>query len=276
MLLTQARTSASGTRYWRAGSGQPVVLIHGVGLDATLWQEQMEALAPYYDVIAYDMLGHGESPLPKVDATLEDYADQLVTLLDELDVSTATVMGFSMGGLVARAFALLYPDRLQALVVLSSVFNRNDQERAGVSQRLAQTLEQGPAANVEGALERWFSPAFRQAHPNRIDAVRRRVTSNDPDGYYRSYALFGTQDRFGADELGSILVPVLVATGELDPGSTPDMAHKLAGQLPNARVHILEGQRHMAPVEAADQVNDLLLDFLAKVHRPSLQKESLE
>ncbi|WP_165857510.1 alpha/beta fold hydrolase [Marinobacter sp. JSM 1782161] len=275
MQLNDAHISPSGTRYWRAGRGEPVVLIHGVGLDATMWQAQMTALAADYDVIAYDMLGHGESPLPAENATLDDYADQLATLLDELAVPAATVAGFSMGGLVARAFALRHPRHLRAMVVLSSVFDRNERQRSGVRQRLAQTLEQGPAANVDGALERWFSPAFRQAQPECIAAVRERVTSNHPDGYYRSYALFGTEDDFGADRLASIRVPVLVATGELDPGSTPDMAHKLARQLPDARVYILEGQRHMAPVEAADQVNDLLLDFLDTVHRPSLQKERL-
>ncbi|WP_029655031.1 alpha/beta fold hydrolase [Marinobacter daepoensis] len=273
MQPCDAKMSSSGTRYWRSGVGAPVVLIHGVGLDATMWQAQVDALADHYDVIAYDMLGHGESPLPKEDASLDDYADQLCALMDELEIAQATVIGFSMGGLVARAFALRHLERLRAMGVLSSVFNRNEQQRSGVQQRLSQTREQGPSANVEGALERWFSPAFRAAYPDRIAAIRDCVTQNHPDGYYRSYALFGTQDRFGANDLSSINVPVLVATGELDPGSTPHMAKELARNLPNAHVHILAGQRHMAPLEAADEVNRLLLGFLGKVHYPSTQEQ---
>lgn len=275
MKLTDARKSSSGTRYWRAGQGAPVVLIHGVGLDATMWQAQVAVLAKHYEVIAYDMLGHGESALPTEDATLDDYADQLQALLDELDLPAATIVGFSMGGLVARAFALRHPDRLNAMVVLSSVFDRSERQRAGVLRRLVETSEQGPAANVDGALERWFSPSFRDAHPECIAAVRERVTSNHPEGYYRSYALFVTQDSFGLNELASIHVPVLIATGELDPGSTPKMASALAEYLPDARVHILPGQRHMAPVEAADEVNALLVRFLDNVHNRSLQKETL-
>lgn len=273
MELTDARKSPSGTRYWRVGRGAPVVLIHGVGLDATMWQAQVEALAEHYDVIAYDMLGHGESALPTEDATLDDYADQLLALLDELDLPAATVVGFSMGGLVARAFALRYPSRLNAMVVLSSVFDRNDQQRAGALRRLDETRKQGPTANVDGALERWFSPSFRDAHPECIAAVHHRVTSNHPEGYYRSYALFVTQDNFGLDRLSSIRVPVLIATGELDPGSTPNMASALAEHLPNANVHILRGQRHMAPVEAASEVNALLSRFLDNVHNRALQEE---
>ena len=275
MTLSDAKKSASGTRFWRTGRGSPVVLIHGVGLDASMWQAQVDALSPSHDVIAYDMLGHGESALPPVEASLDDYADQLLALIDELELDAVTVVGFSMGGLVARAFALRHPDRLRAMVILSSVFGRDEHQRAGVRQRLTQTREQGPTANIDGALERWFSPAFRQAHPECVAAVRNRVTSNHPDGYYRSYALFGTQDSFGLDRLASIRVPVLIATGELDPGSTPEMAHRLAEHLPNATVHILRGQRHMAPVEAADDVNDLLLQFLATVKHPSLQEETL-
>lgn len=109
MKLTDARKSYSETRYWRVGRGAPVVLIHGVGLDATMWRAQVEALAEHYDVIAYDMLGHGESALPTEDASLDDYADQLLALLDELKLPTATVVGFSMGGLVARALPCAIP-----------------------------------------------------------------------------------------------------------------------------------------------------------------------
>ncbi|EPC00849.1 hypothetical protein L861_13750 [Litchfieldella anticariensis FP35 = DSM 16096] len=275
MELTKAHKAPDGTRYWRQGQGTPVVLIHGVGLDATMWQAQVGALSQHHEVIAYDMLGHGDSTLPRENARLDDYADQLVALLDHLSFDRVAVVGFSMGGLVARAFALRYPQRLAAMVVLSSVFERDASQRAGVQQRLAQTREQGPAANVDEALKRWFSPAFRDAHPGRIAKIHATVSNNHPQGYYRSYALFGTQDDFGTERLQTIRVPVLVATGELDPGSTPCMARALAERLPNAEVHILPGQRHMAPMEAHEAVNAMLLRFLAKVFAHDSFKEAL-
>lgn len=275
MELPNARKAPDGTRYWRQGQGTPVILIHGVGLDATMWQPQVSALAQRHEVIAYDMLGHGDSALPQVNAGLDDYADQLAALLDHLGFERVAVVGFSMGGLVARAFALRYPERLAAMVVLSSVFERNAKQRAGVQQRLAQTREQGPAANVGEALNRWFSPAFRHAHPGRIAKIHETVSNNHPQGYYRSYALFGTQDDFGAERLQTIRVPVLVATGELDTGSTPCMARALAERLPNAEVHILPGQRHMAPMEAHETVNAMVLRFLAKVVARDSFKEAL-
>ena len=88
------------------------------------------------------------------------------------------------------------------------------------------------------------------------------MASNDPQGYLTTYELFATQDMYRADDLGSIQAPTLVATGELDPGSTPEMARQLAARIPGAQVAILDEQRHMMPVESPRLVNQVLLDFL--------------
>ena len=154
--LTAERTPA-GTSYLETGHGHPVVLIHGVGLNKEMWGGQIVGLAPHYRVIAYDMLGHGASPRPDPDAGLPGYAAQLLELLDHLGVPHATVIGFSMGGLVARAFALHFPQHLSGMVILNSVFNRSPQQRAGVIARTSQAAEHGPDANAAEALSRWFS-----------------------------------------------------------------------------------------------------------------------
>ena len=263
--LTAERTPA-GTSYLATGKGQPVVLIHGVGLNKEMWGGQVVGLATNYRVITYDMLGHGASPRPAADTPLLGYADQLLELLDHLQLPQATVIGFSMGGLVARAFALHYPERLRSLVVLNSVFDRSPEQRAGVIARTAQAAEHGPDANAEAALSRWFSREYQAANPAQIAALRQTLAGNDPQGYLTTYELFATQDMYRADDLGSIQAPTLVATGELDPGSTPQMARQLAERIPGAAVAILPEQRHMMPVESPRLVNQLLLDFLDTAH----------
>ncbi|MWK56838.1 alpha/beta fold hydrolase [Pseudomonas otitidis] len=260
--LTAERTPA-GTSYLATGQGQPVVLIHGVGLNKEMWGGQVVGLATQYRVIAYDMLGHGDSPRPEPGTELLGYADQLRELLDHLSLTQVTVIGFSMGGLVARAFALHYPQYLQGLVVLNSVFNRTPEQRAGVIARTAQAAQHGPDANAEAALSRWFSREYQAANPAQIAAIRQTLASNDPQGYLTTYELFATQDMYRADDLGNIRVPTLIATGELDPGSTPEMAEQLAQRIPGARAAVLAEQRHMMPVESPRLVNQLLLDFLA-------------
>src|SRR5690606_15054671 len=160
MIQPVAERTPAGTSYLSLGQGQPVVLIHGVGLNKEMWGGQFVGLAGDYRVIAYDMLGHGQSPRPAADTDLQGYAAQLAELLDHLQIPQATVIGFSMGGLVARAFALHHPQRLAALVVLNSVFNRSPEQSAGVIARAAQAAEHGPDANAEAALARWFSREY--------------------------------------------------------------------------------------------------------------------
>lgn len=263
--LTADRTPA-GTSYLATGQGQPVVLIHGVGLNKEMWGGQVVGLATNYRVITYDMLGHGASPRPAAGTPLLGYADQLLELLDHLQLPQATVIGFSMGGLVARAFALHYPERLQGLVVLNSVFNRSAEQRAGVIARTAQAAEHGPDANAEAALSRWFSREYQAANPAQIAALRETLAGNDPQGYLTTYELFATQDMYRADDLKGLRTPTLVATGELDPGSTPEMARQLADRIPGATVAVLVEQRHMMPVESPRLVNQLLLGFLDTVY----------
>ncbi|NER65123.1 alpha/beta fold hydrolase [Pseudomonas sp. MAFF212427] len=269
--LTAERTPA-GTSYLATGQGQTVVLIHGVGLNKEMWGGQIVGLATHYRVVAYDMLGHGDSPRPAPGTGLLGYADQLLELLEHLHVPHATVIGFSMGGLVARAFALHYPERLQGLVVLNSVFNRSPEQREGVIARTAQAAEHGPDANAEAALSRWFSREYQAANPAQIAAIRQTLAGNDPQGYLTTYELFATQDMYRADDLGSIQVPTLIATGELDPGSTPQMARQLAERIPGAQVAILEEQRHMMPVESPRLVNQVLLSFLDTAQKQQLIK----
>ena len=183
-------------------------------------------------------------------------------LLDHLGLAQAMVIGFSMGGLVARAFALHHPQRIAALVVLNSVFNRSPEQRAGVIERTAQAAEHGPDANAEAALSRWFSREYQAANPAQIAAIRQTLAGNDAQGYLTTYTLFATQDMYRVDDLGNIQVPTLIATGELDPGSTPQMAEQLAHCIPGAKTVVLAEQRHMMPVESPRLVNQMLLEFL--------------
>ncbi|WP_095097147.1 alpha/beta fold hydrolase [Pseudomonas sp. Irchel 3A5] len=272
--LTAERTPA-GTSYLATGEGHPVVLIHGVGLNKEMWGGQVVGLMPHYRVIAYDMLGHGASPRPAADTGLLGYAEQLHELLEHLGLPQATVIGFSMGGLVARAFALHFPQQLSGMVVLNSVFNRSAEQRAGVIARTAQAAEHGPDANAAEALSRWFSREYQAANPAQIAAIRKILAENDPQGYLTTYTLFATQDMYRADDLGHITAPTLIATGELDPGSTPEMARQLASRIPGAEVAILAEQRHMMPVESPRLVNQVLLDFLRKAETQHNQAKGI-
>jgi pimeloyl-ACP methyl ester carboxylesterase len=275
MLAGMEEARAGATAYWAGGRGAPVVLIHGVGLDATIWEAQAVALAERYRVVAYDMLGHGRSAHPPGARTLGDFVTQLSELLDALGLGRVALVGFSMGGLVARAFAAAYPERVSHLALISTASERSPEEQAAILARLGQAEIEGPSSLVAGALERWFSPDFRAARPEVVARIRERLAANDGEGFLAAYRVFAEADSQmagflesqGLDGGGWIGYPTLVLTGEEDPGSSPAMARRLADAIARARCLILPGMRHLALMEAPEAVTNPLIDFLEQQAR---------
>ena len=259
-------TTPQGTAYSIKGSGENIVLIHGVGLNQDMWGGQSVTLSANYQVICYDMLGHGQSKQPSDTACLKDYALQLKELLDQLNIEKTSIVGFSMGGLVARAFALHFPQYLESLVILNSVFNRTEEQRTGIQARTKEVAIKGPSANVDAAIKRWFSEEYAASSSAQINEVRNTVLNNDHLGYLTTYRLFASEDNYLADQISNIKVPTLVMTGELDPGSTPQMAHDMGNLIEHAQIVVLADQRHMMPMESPKLVNKKLLKFFDFVY----------
>jgi 3-oxoadipate enol-lactonase len=247
-----------GTHYRGSGAGGPVILIHGVGADLEMWEPVAARLAADHDVLRYDMQGHGASAKPSGPYHLDDFVDQLRRLADGLGLPRFALAGFSMGGLVAQAFALAEPARVERLVLLNTVFDRSAQERAAVESRVQEVLNGGHEAGIAAALERWFTPGFRARRPEAIDAIRRRMESNDLPAYAAAYGLFATADRALAAQLGRIQAPTTVVTGAEDQRSTAAMATAMAERLPRGRCLIIPGQRHMTPLEVPGLVAELI------------------
>jgi pimeloyl-ACP methyl ester carboxylesterase len=244
-----------------SGEGPPLVLVHGLGASHAMWMWQADALAERFTVVRYDLLGHGESGDPTLPCRMSHFTDQLANLLDGLGIGACGFAGFSLGGMIVRAFALAHPGRVAALAILNSAHDRTDAERAAVLARVKQAEEAGPAATIDTALERWFTPAFAASHPEILDEVRRWVLANDATVYSSIYRLLAEGDGPLAGTIAAIRCPTLVITGGDDPGNTPDMARRMAALIPGARVEILPGLRHMGLAEDPATFNALLIPF---------------
>ena len=164
------------TVFETAGAGPAVVLLHGLGLNRHMWDPQWEALTGRFQVLRYDLMGHGDSAKPQGPYRLEQFVAQLAALMDGLELERCALVGFSFGGMIIRAFALAHPARVSALAILNSAHNRTDAERAGVLERVEQATRCGPQATVDAALARWFTADFAARRPDVLDQVRRSDT----------------------------------------------------------------------------------------------------
>jgi len=254
----------SATAYDVYGHGAPVILIHGLGLNRDMWQWQLPALSPKFQVVCYDLLGHGESPKPAGPYSMEQMVGQLDDLMIDLSISRAALVGFSLGGLINRAFALAHPDKTSALVILNSAHARTDEQRASIDLRVQQARESGPSATIDAALERWFSEDFARREPQVLEQVRQWVIANDASVYPHLYRLLAEGDGGLESAISTIDCPTLIVTGDEDFGNSPEMTRQMADLMPNARAEILPGLRHMALAEDPATVNELLVEFLQR------------
>ena len=251
------------TAWRRTGHGEPVILIHGVGMAQSVWQPQVDALSRDHDVVVYDMLGHGDSTLPAEGATLAAYAAQLADLMDHLGIKAANIVGHSMGALIALEFALTQPKRTLRVAALNAVFERTPEQRAAVQARAEALKQSGFAATIGPTIDRWFGTPVPARLRDAADLVAGLLTRVSPTGYARTYRLFASSDAVHASRLPTLAMPALFLTGEFDANSSPAMSRAMGDLAPNAVVEILPDARHTMNLTHPDEVNASLRTFLA-------------
>ena len=242
------------------GAGPPVVLIHGVGADLGSWDETARLLRDRWTLLRMDLRGHGRSPPIREDWSIEKFASDIIATMDAAGWGKAHVAGFSLGGLIAQSIALDHPGRVDRLAILSAVANRTAEERAKVTGRLAEIRRGGIAAIASASRDRWFTPEFAAANPDRVETRIRELCANDLESYLEAYCVFG-QTELGP-RLGAIGHRTLVLTGENDVGSNTRMARDMNAAIAGSELVILPRLKHSILVEAPDVVAAELDRFL--------------
>ena len=234
-----------------------LVLLHGVGLDHSMWTPVATLLQDDFEVLALDLPGHGgRGPAPD-GIMLGDLAEAVAGSVEP----GSHLVGFSLGALVAQHLARYRPDLVATLTSVSSVCRRTDDERAAVLSRLATAAADFPAS-VAASLQRWY--AGTPTDPELVHQTEATLLANDVQSYLNCYRVFATADAEIAAELPRITVPALAVTGENDPGSTPEMTHRLADAIPDCRAVVIPGARHMLPVERPRDLVTCLTTFLGE------------
>ena len=243
-----------------AGGGPPLILIHALGLDHRQWRRQLESFAPRFEVITYDVRGHGLSDRPAGPYKLEQMADDLYGLLAAWGIRRAYVAGLSLGGMIAQTFALDYPEMVESLILADTTSEYPPDARRGFDARARTVEAQGIEPMVEGTLERWFTPEYRQREVATVDEVRAILRMADPAGYAASCRAVARVDL--THRLGKLTVPTLVIVGAEDTSTPPSDAERLRDTIPGARLAVIPGAAHLSNVSHAAEFDALVLDFL--------------
>jgi pimeloyl-ACP methyl ester carboxylesterase len=252
-------TSASGTFYVLNQKEQsiPIVFIHGVGLTYEIWQPQLDFFKNYSN-LAYDILGHGKSSLKKQNISFDDFSDQLINLIDELNFQKIHLVGFSIGSLIARNFATKFNDRLQSLVLLGSIYKRTEQQQKIVNERFNQAKKELKLSKL--ALKRWFTDKYLENNPDTYDKISSILSSNNMANFIKVYELFVNHKN--DEDFEKITVNTLITTGENDIGSTIEMSQELNKIIKNSQLKIIKNGKHLCGIECADDVNLTIKNFI--------------
>ncbi|WP_297781519.1 alpha/beta fold hydrolase [uncultured Roseovarius sp.] len=258
--------SPDGTAYDLTGPVEApvVVLIHGLGLSRnSTWGVIAPLLAKRFRVLSYDLPGHGQSAPHAGPLTLSTLSLQLLTLMDRLALPRTALVGFSLGGMINRRVALDHPIRVSALAILNSPHERAPDLQARVEAQARDAASGGPAATIDAALERWFTPELHDHAPDLVDSIRQTVLATDPVSYAAHRLVLAE----GVTELirpqPPLTLPSLVMTCENDSGSTPIMAGAIAAEITNSQCLILPALRHLGLIEAPQAFAGRLTQFLS-------------
>lgn len=245
-----------------SGDGPPVYMVHGIGSRKETWQPIIDALAPEFTCVAFDLRGHGESPIPPVPYSLDDLVDDLEALRERLGHDEIHVIGHSLGGQIGPAFAQRFPTRCLSVGLLSTAAGRTADDSTRVKAVVARMREEGIENVLTTLVDRWYTEPFAAANPdiiaNRID----QVLTTPAEVFLSVFDVYAESEML--PWLPQVTAPCLVLTGENDPGCSPRLNQKIHGALPNSELAILPELRHSIIVEAPEQVNAPLLDFLRR------------
>ena len=252
------------------GVGVPLVLLHGFPLDHSMWRHQVEHLSGEVRVIAPDLRGYGESELGDIDSTIgvpmEQYADDLNQLLDELEVTEPIVLGgFSMGGYVLWQFLNRHPHRVRAIVLCDTRAGADDLPARQTRHKMAEHINVWGAAKVaEMMTPKLFSQQTFDERPEVVKELVRLISEQNPAAI--AAAQRGMAARADSTPLlRQILAPTLVIVGSQDAISTPAEMEFIAGQIPGACLQVIDAAGHMAPVEQPEAVTTTLRHFLRQL-----------
>ena len=244
--------------YVSYGEGPPVVFVHGLGGSANVWHGVMQAMQQHHHCIAPDLRGHGRSQ-GRGKFSIEGWAKDIQKLIRHLELPAVTLVGHSMGTLVAQHLAETSPETCDQLVLVGGISYFQPPTADAYRQRADLVEKEGVDPLVDAWLEGAVSPQSHAVHSGMVGLLRELFLRNEPQSYAKSCRALADAPKIRRDEIGQ---PTLIVTGAHDRSTPLAMAEELKSSIPVSRVKVLPDVGHWSPVESPGAVAATLLEFL--------------
>lgn len=272
-----AETNGIKLCYEIKGEGEPLLLVHGFGVNRLVWIAQFGPLSEHFKVIRFDNRSAGKSDHPKVEPTMETYADDINGLLDFLKLDKVNILGWSLGGMIVQNFVLKYPQRVNKLILINTLPEWPGDEK-GIEMYVNGQIE-AYHSKLKDPLNSFFETAKQGYSRNFFKQMK-----EDPNKTF--YGLFSAQDiaknratdmstpedilNMGKalashktlDRLKDIKNDTLIICAEKDKLTPKMMNEKIHAGIPNSKLIVLAGVGHDSPLEKAPEINKAIIDFL--------------
>jgi|CXWL01.1.fsa_nt_gi 3-oxoadipate enol-lactonase len=263
-MTTCAQINGIKIAFTDEGQGLPVVFLHGFPLNRTMWTPQVERLATRFRVITIDLRGHGESEAPLWHYSMEQFADDLIGVLDHLAIEQAALVGLSMGGYVLFSCVRRYPHRIKALIFCDTRAGADTLEGRAARFSMAQiAYRRGAGAIADLMLPKLLAPSTSTTNPSLVDRVRAMISRTEISGIAGDLMAMAARPD-STEMLETIRVPTLVIAGEQDAASPPAEVKKIADGIPGAQFVTIPEAGHLPNLEQPERFNTLLEKFLAE------------
>lgn len=244
------------------GSGEALVMVHGLGGSCNVWLPQREVLANHFLVVGHDLDGSGRSACHG-DLSIEGFVEDVLALMDRLEIQTAHVLGHSMGTIVCQHLAAGHAERVKSMVLLGPLAEPPDPARAALKDRARLARKDGMAPIADALLEASISRDSRMHKPIVCAFVREVLMAQSAEGYALTCEALAQAE---SADLAAIECPSLLITGDEDKVGSPTDTSAMARQIARSQLMILENTGHWTGIERPEEVNNALLKFYLGDH----------
>jgi pimeloyl-ACP methyl ester carboxylesterase len=250
--------------YEEHGSGRPLILIQGLSYATPMWHWQVSDLKNHFRVILFDNRGSGQSSKPDLPYSIGMFAADTTGLMEALKIPQASILGISMGGIIAQEVALSFADHVTHLILCSTLYGGPT-----VSQPNPETLAyladyQENPSNELSRLEIAYgtAPGFGERHPDRVTTLVRFKQQSRPPRFAYLRQLMSARGYVSEDRLPSLGIPALIIAGRQDRIIPPENSERLHRMIPNSQLRLFDNAGHLVPIEYPREFNQAVIEFL--------------